>query len=157
MLIRPAVPAEAGLISDLALRSKAYWGYSPAFLEACRVEMTLTEVYIAAHPIFVLENGGRLLGFYSLRDRGTAAELDYLFVEPDAIGQGIGKRLWGHSVQHAHQLGYQELYIVSDPHAEAFYLSMGAERTGEVLSPVQAGRLLPVLRYRLAESENIAG
>ena len=33
-VLRPARPEEAGLLSDLALRSKAHWGYPPDFLAA---------------------------------------------------------------------------------------------------------------------------
>lgn len=117
------------------------------------MELTLSEVYIANHPVFVLDDGGASLGFYGLSKKGEAtAELDYLFVEPEAIGRGAGKRLWEHAVQTARQWGYRELYIVSDPNAEAFYARMGARRDGEVGSPVQAGRQLPVMRFRV-ESE----
>ena len=36
--IRNAVVSEAKLLSDLAMRSKAYWGYSKEFMEKCRAE-----------------------------------------------------------------------------------------------------------------------
>ena len=41
MIVRPAVPAEAGEISAMALRSKGHWGYDAAFLEACRADLTI--------------------------------------------------------------------------------------------------------------------
>jgi len=41
IIIRDAVPDEAVLLSDLAMRSKAYWGYSIEFMEACRQELTV--------------------------------------------------------------------------------------------------------------------
>ncbi|MEE8490728.1 MAG: hypothetical protein V3S60_03740 [Acidimicrobiia bacterium] len=34
--IRPARRDELDLLSDLALRSKGFWGYDDDFLEACR-------------------------------------------------------------------------------------------------------------------------
>ena len=40
ILCRAVLPAEAGHLGDLALRSKAHWGYSEAFLEACRAELS---------------------------------------------------------------------------------------------------------------------
>jgi len=39
--IRDAVPNEAEHLSDIAMRSKAYWGYSDAFLEKCRDELSV--------------------------------------------------------------------------------------------------------------------
>ncbi|MGI5472915.1 hypothetical protein [Streptomyces sp. CA-132043] len=41
VLIRPAFATEAETLSDLALRSKAHWGYDTAFLGACRDELTV--------------------------------------------------------------------------------------------------------------------
>jgi GNAT superfamily N-acetyltransferase len=135
------------LLSDLALRSKSHWGYSQEFLEACRAELTLSEGYIASSPVFVLEEGERVVGFYSLREQGSELELLYLFVEPSMMNCGYGKRLWTHAVEAAAELGFQKITIESDPYAEAFYQAMGARRIGETPSSLQAGRRLPVLEF----------
>ena len=39
--IRGAVPYEADQLSDIAMRSKEYWGYSDVFLEKCRDELSV--------------------------------------------------------------------------------------------------------------------
>ena len=147
--IRPASAGEARLLSDLALRSKAHWGYDADFLEACRAELTVSEDYIRGAPVFVLEEDGRVVGFYGLREQGTTLELLYLFVEPAAIGGGHGKRLWKHAVETASRLGFRQITIESDPYAEAFYLAMGARKVGEVSSTLRAGRRLPLLEFSL--------
>ena len=85
--IRPALPEEAQLLSELALRAKGHWGYDQDFLEACRSELTLTPDYIAASPVFVLEEGAHVIGFYGLREQGNELELLYLFVEPSAFNR----------------------------------------------------------------------
>jgi hypothetical protein len=41
--IRQAIFGEGQLLSDLAFRSKAYWGYSSEFMEACQAELTVSE------------------------------------------------------------------------------------------------------------------
>jgi hypothetical protein len=46
VLIRSARATEADILTDLALRSKAHWGYDADFLEACRDELT-----VAAHEV----------------------------------------------------------------------------------------------------------
>jgi GNAT superfamily N-acetyltransferase len=144
--LRRARPDEAPVLSDLALRSK---GYDEAFLEACREDLTQTPAYIAANPVFVAVDGDRVLGFGSLVGKGDHAVLDALFVDPGAIGGGVGRRLFDRLVQTAREKGYGYLLIHSDPYAEPFYQRMGARRIGEVASSVFPGRLLPLLRFDL--------
>jgi N-acetylglutamate synthase-like GNAT family acetyltransferase len=145
---------EAGLLSDLALRSKGHWGYPADFLEACRAELTISETYITSSPVFILEEGESIVGFYGLRAEGSELELLYLFVEPSAMNRGHGKRLWTHAVEVASKLGFQKITIESDPYAEAFYQAMGARRIGETPSSLQVGRRLPVLEF-LVDSPNL--
>ncbi|MBC7909550.1 MAG: GNAT family N-acetyltransferase [Pyrinomonadaceae bacterium] len=148
--IRSARELEASLLTELAIRSKGHWGYDAEFLEDCRVDLTITPEYIASHPIFVLEEQGKVVGFYSLeRQANNDVELMHLFVEPAGIGGGHGRRLWQHAVESARKLGFQEMVISSDPQAEAFYKAMGARRVGEVASIVRAGRMLPLVRFTL--------
>ena len=45
-------------------------------------------------------------------------------------------------------LGVTALSIESDPHAEGFYLRLGARRIGEVPSTLP-GRVLPLLEFRI--------
>ncbi len=149
--IRPARPSEAEALSELALRSKGHWGYEPAFLEACRAELTLSPEFIQTTEVHVLEVGERLVGFYSLADREGDLELGHFFVDPPAIGGGAGKRLWRHAVDRARNLGAKGLVIESDPYAEGFYRKLGARRTGESPSPVAADRMLPMLRLSWTE------
>jgi len=148
--VRPATPNLAAILTDLILRSKAYWGYDEVFMAASHHNLTLTAEYIAANLTYVAEEAGLLFGVYSLFEHTPQqVELDNLFVEPTAIGKGVGKLLFDHAVEQARQRGYREMRIVADPNAESFYLRQGATRVGAVASPAQAGRLLPLLCYNL--------
>jgi GNAT superfamily N-acetyltransferase len=154
LVIRPARAEEARLLTDLSLRSKAVWGYDAVFLARCRIAMTLKAANITAQPHYVAELdlgelGLRIAGFYGFEPEDGGVGLDYLFVEPALIGRGIGSRLWRHAVATARRLGYPALIVVSDPHAEAFYLRMGARRIGWRGSDLEPGRKLPVLRFPL--------
>jgi GNAT superfamily N-acetyltransferase len=148
--MRRAQPAEAEALSALALRSKAHWGYDADFLAACRDDLTLFPDEIATSTVWVCDGVDAPLGFYQLvvQDDGVA-ELDALFVEPAAMEQGVGRRLWRHAVATAAKLGCSEMVWQSDPQAEAFYLAMGAQRVGESESTVTPGRMLPLMRFRL--------
>ena len=149
--IRPARLDECERLTDLAVRSKAHWGYDAAFLARCREgELAVTPAVLAGGPAFVLEGeGGEPLGFYALDGARPVTDLLFLFVEPDAIGRGIGARLLRHAAATAAALGCEAMTVASDPFAEGFYLAMGAERVGETESAVVAGRMLPRLRLAL--------
>src|SRR3546814_18422166 len=105
--LRLAKSSECGSLSALALRSKAYWGYDSAFLQACRDELTVSPKAAAAGRVVVLIEQETPLGFYALDagDRRDEAEISLLFVEPAAIGRGIGRALWEHAVAKARREG----------------------------------------------------
>ena len=143
--LRPAVPAEANALSHLALRSKAHWGYDDQFLAACRAELTLQPEQCDGVHTVVAERGDALLGFYRLAGEAPIAELADLFVDPNAIGHGVGATLLADAVNRARALGISHLVIDADPNAEGFYARMGARRVGTVASGSIAGRELPRL------------
>jgi len=156
--IRPARPKEAERLSRLALRSKARWGYSPEFMDACAEELSCSPRQIAS-PRFrfaVAEVDHVVAGFYALELLSVdELELDALFVEPGHIGTGVGRALMDHARQTAADLGGRSLVIVSDPHADAFYQAAGAFRIGEKESGSVPGRLLPFYRLPLAEGTGL--
>ncbi len=148
-MIRRARADEAATLSDLAARSKAYWGYSPELVAAFKAQLTVTPEEVAAEATYVLEEQGQLLGFYRVNGSPPQGHLEDLFVEPAHVGQGCGKKLWEHALVSARELGFKSIMLESDPYAEDFYLSRGAERVGDESSPGHPGRDLPVMRYAL--------
>jgi GNAT superfamily N-acetyltransferase len=152
-VIRRARPSEADALSELAYRSKGYWGYDAAFMAAARADFTTSADEIATSLVYLCEGRDGLAGYYRLvvLDDG-AAELDDLFVDPAAIGSGVGRALWLHAVAEATARGCSRLVFQSDPHAEEFYLTMGARRIGESPSTVIPGRSLPLMSYALGET-----
>ncbi|MCL6452703.1 MAG: GNAT family N-acetyltransferase [Alicyclobacillus sp.] len=145
--IRRARADEGPVLTDLALRSKAVWGYDASFLDACRAELTLTPDDIRSSEVFVMEPDDEIQGFYAFSGETPVARLNFLYVHPDCVRRGVGSLLWEHAVANARRLGFRGFSIDSDPHAESFYLKMGAQRVGEVPSGSIPGRMLPLLRY----------
>jgi len=82
--IRLARLSEARLLGELAVRSKAVWGYTSEFLDLCRDELSVADADVTAGNVFVLEEADRVVGFHSLEHvaDGTV-ELAHLFLEPD--------------------------------------------------------------------------
>lgn len=140
--IRPARPEEAGFLSDLALRSKAHWGYDAEFLASCRGELTLGGEELASRRTAVAERDGSVVGFTTLEGEPPQGVLGMMFIEPDAIGQGIGRLLFTHAVEVAQALGFTQFTIDADPNAEPFYEAMGGVLASRVPSGSVPGRTL---------------
>lgn len=149
MHIRPARVEEASALTELAMRSKAHWGYDDAFMAACRDELTIRESSI--DRVDVADLDGHVIGMVRLAQEAPGPSgllrgaLEDLFVEPAAIGTGVGQALFRHAVRRAAAEGMGRLRIDADPNAEGFYLAMGAVRVGESPSGSIAGRVLPRL------------
>ncbi|MFI0776774.1 GNAT family N-acetyltransferase [Streptomyces sp. NPDC021212] len=143
--LRPGREEEAAALTELALRSKGHWGYDEEFLTACREELTMSEGELAARRTTVAEEGGRVLGFSTLEGAAPHGWVGMLFVDPPAIGSGVGRLLYRHVLETGGHLGFTRLTIDADPHAEPFYLAMGARRIGTAPSGSIPGRMLPLL------------
>ena len=146
--IRSARPTDADVLSQLARASKAHWGYDATFLEAAAPDLTLAPAFIAAHQVYVLEEDGVPIAFYSLMPTTDATSVEHFFVAPKAIGAGVGAQLFRHLVETAGARGIRRLLIGSDPNAEGFYLRQGARRIGTVASIIP-GRVLPLLEFKI--------
>jgi N-acetylglutamate synthase-like GNAT family acetyltransferase len=150
--IRRARPEAGDLLTELTLRSKAYWGYDDSFLDATKQELEFrASKFLPDFHVYILETAGKPLGFCSLIpvDSDTV-ELHDLFIEPRHIGKGYGKELWVYTVNLARNLGFGRLILTADPNAESFYARQGAIRIGERASPVGSDRKLPVMEYVLS-------
>jgi GNAT superfamily N-acetyltransferase len=153
--IRRVRPEECGALTEIAMRSKAHWGYSAEFMTNVRADLEVRpEKFMPGFHVYVLEIESEMIGFYSLRPESAGSViLEDLFIEPQHIGKGHGKRLWDHSLAVAQSLRYRKLTLVSDPHAEPFYAHQGAVHVGEVESNALAGRMLPLMEYVFEQSK----
>jgi GNAT superfamily N-acetyltransferase len=114
-----------------------------------RRTIVITARDIAAHCVLVHETGGVADGVAVLIDRGGDAELDHLWVDPPAIGRGVGKRLFLAVAERARRAGAARIVLNSDPYAEAFYLRLGAVRIGDHPVAEIPGRVLPRMAFSL--------
>lgn len=151
--IRPAKAREAAQLSDIAFASKSHWPYTPAQLAAWRDELTITEQALASGTVWVAELDGQHgpVGFLVLLPAPRHWVLEHFWVVPLAMGRGVGRALLAHAVALARAGGAVALSIDADPHAEAFYLALGAVRVDAVAAPVegQPTRVRPQLLLAL--------
>jgi len=150
-LIRHAKPDEADALTALAQRAKAHWGYSSAWMDAWRSQLTIAPDYIARHRVLVAELAGRLAGMCALEDKGPGWSLENVWVDPAHIGHGVGRALVQHALQLAASARPGPVMVESDPNAAGFYRQLGAREVGTVAAamPGAPDRVLPVFEFRL--------
>lgn len=147
--IRRARPDEAEALTALALRAKAHWPYEERLMAVFRRTIVISPTDIAEHFSLVHETDGIADGVALLIAQGEEAELDHLWVEPSAMGHGIGKLLYFALAEEARRLGAKRIVLNSDPYAEGFYRRLGAIRIDDHPVPEIPGRVLPRLAFTL--------
>jgi GNAT superfamily N-acetyltransferase len=153
VVVRRAGHDVADQLTELALRSKASWGYSDQFMEACRDELTMTAARLAKWEVWVAIFAGALAGTIALGQHAdpTRAELEYLFVEPRFQGRGIGAALFDKLIEICTDRGVVLLGVDADPNAESIYRHFRFRTVGRSPSGSITGRTLPRMELRLTE------
>ena len=149
MKISAANHAIAHDLTELTIRSKAHWGYSPEQMEAWRADLTITEDYIAQNHVFVLKDQQQIHGYYSFfKESITVVKLDNLFVDPEFMGRGFGGKLMDNFLNRSRELKFQTITLDADPHAEDFYMKYGFQSVGQLATSIP-GRYLPVMELQI--------
>ena len=115
--IRRAQPHEDEVLTELAMRAKASWGYDAAFMAACRAELTITPEKLAAWDVWVAEVDGTMAGMVALSLENGEAEVQEFFVEADLQGRGVGAALMAVLLEACRKRGIAVLNVDADPNA----------------------------------------
>ena len=145
--IRTARPDEADALTRLAHLAKRHWNYPAEWIDYWKTELTITPEFIADNRVFVATIDHAIAGCCALVVNDTLAEIEHMWIDPQRMGQGIGRALFAHAQQRAREMGFSELELSADPNAEGFYQRMGARRVGEVVADMFGhSRVLPRMR-----------
>jgi GNAT superfamily N-acetyltransferase len=138
-------------INELIARSKAHWSWPQGYLEMALPLHTITPEYLQSNLSFeVLDTHNKLIAFVSIVVGSARVVLDNLWVTPELIGKGIGRRACEHVFRLARQREWTELWVTPDPPAERFYVKAGFSDTGErVPSRVPGGPIFSTYRIDL--------
>jgi len=148
--IRRVNPEEAPALSKIAFAAKAYWGYPERWMEIWRPQLLFSPRYFEENESWVTETNARPTAFCTLQEKEGNAWLENLWVAPEFVGQGIGKRLFLLAVGESRQRGYRTLRLEADPHALGFYEKMGMHKVGERYSEIEGQvRILPIMEMTL--------
>ena len=148
-MIVSAKHTDTKMLTEIALNSKAFWGYEAAIIESWRTDLTVTKAMISECEVHKFKYNEDVAGFYILNPpTEKTIELEMLFVLPEFIGKGIGKRLLDHSIQKARELNISFMTLLADPNAVPFYASQGFETVAKKESSI-SGRFLPIMQKDL--------
>jgi len=150
MNIRRALPEEADVLTQIALSAKAHWGYLDSWIEIWTPQLTFSPEYFEENESWLCVDNEKPIAFYTLQEKNAKAWLGNLWVQPEYIGKGVGKRLFLHATELARQRGYKILQLEADPNAVGFYEKMGMHKIGERHSEIEGQpRRLPIMEMKL--------
>ncbi len=150
-MIIKAIIQDSETLTNIALTSKAHWGYSNEIIESWRNDLTITSKMIKEMIVFKIIINNHIAGFYVLNPpKGNTIELEMLFILPEFIGQGIGKRLLQHSFEKSIELKANSMILLADPNAVPFYKSQGFVIIDKKESSIP-NRFLPIMQKDLTQ------
>lgn len=148
--IRPAVSAEANILSHIAFSAKTHWGYPERWMEIWKPQLTFSPEYFKLNESWLGENNGVPIAFTTLKEKDANAWIENLWVLPEYMGRGIGRLLFLHALSRSCLKGYHVLQLEADPNAVGFYEKMGMYKIGERQSEIEGQpRFLPIMEMRL--------
>ena len=150
-MIQKATIKDTDILTNIALTSKGYWGYSNELIESWRNDLTVTSKMIENVFVYKFIQNNKIVGFYILNQpKGNNIELEMLFVLPEFIGKGIGKQLLLHTFEKARKQNASTLNLLADPNAVAFYKSQGFIIIDKKESTIP-NRFLPIMQKDLTQ------
>ena len=167
MRIREAVPKDAGAIADIHVRAwqEAYRGQlTDDYLDGLKADDRLEQhrrTLEEPRPdwrTLVAEDAGTILGFAVTGTSEDAdadertGELYAIYLEPDRVGTGVGRRLFEHAVEDLRARGFTTatLWVLeTNERTRRFYQIAGWRLDGSVSSERVDCEMRPTVRYRV--------
>ena len=125
----------------IAAAAKGHWGYDPQLV----AEWAASIEFPPEKELFVAEQA-----WASVVILDEVCRLEDLWVEPAAMGRGLGRELFERAAARGRALGCVRMEWEAEPNAIGFYERLGAVfiRDSE---PSEWGRVLPVMGVSLVE------
>ena len=122
-------------LREIAYAAKAHWGY-----DAQRVRDWADSIDLYDGRIVLVDGED---AWASIVPQGDVCVLEDLWVDPLAMGRGIGTRLFQRAAEQARELGASRMEWEAEPNAVGFYEKMGGRHIGERTS--SWGRVLSLM------------
>jgi len=136
--VRPAVRDDHERLRELTFESKAHWGYDRDLVRSWADGLG----FESGPDRWLAELDGTIVAWAALTPPSDGvAVLDHLWVDPGAMGQGLGSRLFRLAADRARELGAERLEWSSEPNAVGFYEKVGGRKLRDHVT--DWGRLAP--------------
>lgn len=148
VVVRPATGADAERFTALARAAKASWNYDAAWMALWHDQLLVTPEYLAQHEAIAAVVDGVVVGCAVLEEHGDDCMIENVWIDPKYQGRGIGRTLVEHLLAVAKRRG-RDVRLLSDPHAQDFYIRLGAKKVSEIPAPMPGapGRTLPLMKF----------
>jgi GNAT superfamily N-acetyltransferase len=146
--LRQGTGEDADVLTDLAHRAKAHWGYPASWMREWDAQLTILPGYVEMHHVWLAERDGAIVGMCALEDRGSRWILEHVWVEPAVHRAGIGRSLVFRALETAREHDAAAVELLSDPYATGFYERLGARHVGDVHAPMPGARDRTLPRYQ---------
>ena len=134
-------------LKELAVASKAHWGYAAEWMARWTQWIHISPEFLEKYEVYKLVEEGQMLGWCALLITGDRAHLEDLWVRRDRIGTGLGRILFEYAAHRARAGGAIHLDLDADPNAVGFYQHMGMVITGE--RNAEMDRTIPTMEMDL--------
>jgi ribosomal protein S18 acetylase RimI-like enzyme len=134
-------------LNQISVASKAHWGYPKEWIEKWMDDLLLKESDFLNHLVCKIELGSQIIGFSVMTEHTEEYEILHLWVLPEFIGRGFGKKLLTETIDRVVEKP-KAILVEADPNAEAFYASQGFITFNQIES-YPKGRFLPVMRKEI--------
>ncbi|MBV9195193.1 MAG: GNAT family N-acetyltransferase [Solirubrobacterales bacterium] len=150
--VRTGTPADLAVLRDLFRRSSlSNEGDRDALLANPHTLKFAGERLAQGTTRVAVGVDGRIVGFITSVTLGNSVlEVEDMFVDPHRMRRGIGRQLMQDLVTTARRAGVARIEVTANPHAEAFYRSVGFVRTHEL--EMEFG---PASRMQLTLARNV--
>jgi GNAT superfamily N-acetyltransferase len=148
--IRAAVPDDGQRLRQITAAAKGHWGYPASLVLPWAEAYDFSAGTLTSRDVFVAVANDHPVAWAGLLPPVDGiALLEDLWVEPAAMGGGIGRALFQAATRRARDMGASSVEWETDPNAAGFYERMGARRVGERTG--EWGRPLAVMSIAAGE------
>jgi ribosomal protein S18 acetylase RimI-like enzyme len=138
------------VLSEIARKSKAKWGYPEEWLDLWNDVLQISADHISRYPTYKLLVNGGIIGFCSLEIDQSSIEVLHLWVLPKHGRRGYGSDLLSFCLSHHLTDNIRIVKVESDPNAVPFYEKFGFKTLRQIDSTPK-GRKLPYMEVNAGD------
>src|SRR3954463_2178481 len=127
---------DAEILSQIAMESKQFWGYSNEQMQMWQDELTISADYILKNEVVKCYDSNELVGFFAIVDENGIIEIDHLWLKPNQLRKGFGKIIFEEIRKMLSKKNKTNFQLVAEPNAIGFYAKMGGKPVGSFESKI---------------------